>query len=85
MAICTTVDVSGVVHAAGNIALNDCTGFVLLDKADWVQNGLIQSLITIPSSEDFQTIFSAGFVTPMAIGLVAWACAAIISFWNKDD
>ena len=84
MAICTTVDASGVVHAAGNIAINDCTGFVLLDKADWAQNGLVQQLFALPTGDDFATLWTAGFVTPMTIGLVAWAVAMIISIWRKD-
>lgn len=79
MAICATVDVSGVVHAAGSTPLNDCTGFVLLDKADWIVNGMVQGLFTIPTGEDFQALWAAGFVTPMAIGLIAWAVSAIVS------
>lgn len=85
MAICAQVDATGVVRAAGNIPLNDCAGFVMLDKADYVQNGLIQSLMTIPTGDDFATAWQAGFVTPMAIGLVAWACAAIIGMFRDRD
>lgn len=85
MAICTTIDASGVVHAAGNIAINDCTGFVLLDKADYLQNGLVQQLFTIPTGDDFATLWHAGFTTPMAIGLVAWACAVLVGMWKERN
>lgn len=85
MAICTTVDASGVVHAAGNISINDCTGFVLLDKADYVQNGLVQQLFALPAGEDFSTLWAAGFVMPMTIGLVAWACAVLVSMWKERN
>lgn len=78
MAICATVDGSGVVHAAGSVPLNDCTGFVLLDKADWIVNGIVQGLFTIPSGDDFQALWAAGFVTPITVGLIAWAVAAIV-------
>lgn len=84
MAICATIDASNVVHAAGNIAINDCTGFVLLDKADYAQNGLVQQLFALPTADSFSQLWNAGFVTPMTIGLVAWAVAMIISTWRKD-
>lgn len=82
MAICATVDVSGVVHAAGSIPLAQCTDFVLLDQADWIQNGMVQGLLTIPSGDDFGALWAAGFVTPMAVGLVAWSVAVIIGIFS---
>lgn len=85
MAICATVDELGVVHAAGNTAINDCLGFVLLDKADWAQNGLVQQLFALPSGDDFATLWNAGFVLPMTLGLVAWAVAKIIGVWDTRD
>ncbi len=82
MAICAFLAPTGELIQQAHIPLNECTGFVILDKADWVQYGLIQSLITIPNSADAQTAWMAGFVTPMAVGLVAWACAALVNFWK---
>lgn len=82
MAICATVDAVGVVHAAGSVALNDCTGFVLLDKADWIMNGMVQGLFTIPSGQDFEALWAAGFMTPMVLGLIAWGVAKLLGMMN---
>lgn len=82
MAICATVDGTGLVHAAGSVPLTECTGFVLLDKADWLLNGLVQGLLTIPSGDDFAALWAAGFITPMAIGLIAWAVSSVVTMWR---
>lgn len=82
MAICAALDAAGVVIQQATIPLEQCTGFVLLDKADWVQNGLIQSLITIPNSADFQALWIAGFATPMAAGLVAFCVGKIAGMFD---
>jgi hypothetical protein len=82
MAICAQIDASGFVKELATVALNDCTGFVLLDKADFVSNGLVQTLITIPAGEDFATAWSAGFIPPMTIGLIAWSVAKIVNMWR---
>lgn len=84
MAICATVDVSGVVHAAASVPLNECTGFVLLDQSDWIVNGLVQSLFTIPAGEDVQALWALGFIPPMTLGLVAWAAAMCIGVFKRD-
>jgi len=83
MAICATIDGAGVVHAAGSIPLGECTGFVLLDQADWIANGVVQGLLTIPAGDDFAALWYAGFSTPITLGLVAWSCAAIIGIWKR--
>ena len=82
MAICATVDANGVVQAAGNIAINDCLGFVLLDKADYAQNGLVQQLFALPTGDDFAMLWQAGFLVPVCIGLVAWGVSKIVNFWR---
>ena len=82
MAICAALDLAGQIVQQATIPLEQCTGFVLLDKADWVQYGLVQSLITLPDTADFQTAWMAGFVTPMAIGLVAYCVGKICSVWD---
>lgn len=82
MAICAVVDGAGFVKAMSGVALNDCTGFVLLDKADWLTNGLVQSLITIPAGDDFAVVWAAGFMVPMSVGLVAWAVSRIVNMWR---
>lgn len=79
MAICAVVDWAGFVRALPAVSLNDCTGFVLLDKADWITNGMVQGLFTIPSGEDFQALWAAGFVLPMTIGLIAWGVSKIVN------
>lgn len=83
MAICAVVDVSGVVSAAGSTPLAECTGFILLDQADWILHGAVQGLLTIPAGEDFAALWYAGFATPITLGLVAWSCAAIIGIWKR--
>lgn len=82
MAICATVDGSGIVHAAANIPLNECSSFVLLDKSDWIGNGLVQGLTTIPAGEDFAALWAAGFIVPMTIGLIAWAVFKVVQMWR---
>jgi len=82
MAICAALDASGVVIQQATIPLNSCTGFVLLDKADYVQNGLVQGLLTIPAGADFQALWMSGFVTPMAVGLVAYCVGKIVSVFD---
>lgn len=79
MAICAVVNGAGFVKALPGVSLNDCTGFVLLDKADWITNGMVQGLFTIPAGEDFQALWSAGFVLPMTIGLIAWGVSKIVN------
>lgn len=82
MAICAYLNASGQLVQNAVVALNDCTGYVILDKADWTQYGLVQSLITIPNSADFQAAWQAGFITPMAIGLVAWCVSKIVKMFD---
>lgn len=82
MAICAVLDASGFVVQQAAIPLEQCAGFVLLDKVDWVQYGLVQSLITIPTADEFQTVWAAGFITPMAIGLIAYCVEKILSIWD---
>jgi len=82
MAICAAIDAAGVVIQQASIPLEQCAGFVLLDKADWTQYGLIQSLITIPAGADFQAAWMAGFVMPAAIGLVAYGVGKICSMFD---
>jgi hypothetical protein len=83
MAICAVLDASGYVIQQAATALDACQGFVMLDKADWTQYGLVQSLITIPNSADFSAAWMAGFVPPMAVGLVAACVSKIISVWDN--
>jgi thiamine transporter ThiT len=83
MAICAALDLAGQIVQQATIPLEQCTGFVLLDKADWVQYGLIQSLITIPEVADFRTAWMAGFVTPMVVGLVAYCVGKLCSIWDR--
>lgn len=78
MAICVFLDASGFVREAVGVSLNDCTGFVLLDKSDWISNGLVQSLITIPAGEDFAAVWAIAFTLPCTIGLIAWAVSKIV-------
>ncbi|MBK7955716.1 MAG: hypothetical protein IPK02_18210 [Candidatus Accumulibacter sp.] len=78
MAICATVDVAGFVKMLPGVALNDCTGYVLLDKADWINNGLVQGLLTIPAGEDFAALWGAGFVLPVTLSMIAWAVSKIV-------
>jgi len=82
MAICAALDAAGVVIQQASIPLNQCTGFVLLDKADWTQYGLIQGLITIPAGSEFAAAWMAGFAVPMVAGLAAHCVQQIISIWN---
>jgi len=83
MAICIAMDNQGRFIQMAGVSLNDCTGFVMLDKADWVQYGLVQSLITIPDSQTFQAAWLAGFVTPMVIGLIAYCVGKVVAVWNQ--
>ena len=76
------IDASGFVKQQAAVSLNDCTGYVLLDKADWVSNGLVQSLITIPAGEDFAAVWATAFVIPVSIGLIAWAVAKIATVFR---
>lgn len=82
MAVCVMVDASGFVKQLAGVALGDCTGYVLLDKADWVSNGLVQSLITIPSGEDFAAVWATAFIVPVSIGLIAWTVAKIVNVFR---
>ena len=84
MAICAALNASGQVIQQAATALNDCTGFVLLDKADWLQYGMVQGLITIPSGAEFAALWAAGFVVPVTLGLIAYCVGQLVKFWDKD-
>lgn len=55
------------------------TGTLAVTTCDPAQN---YKAFTIPDSADFGAAWSAGFITPMAVGFVAWCCSKILSIWN---
>lgn len=83
MAICVVLDAVGAVVQQAVVPLAQCSGFVLLDKADWTQYGLVQSLITIPSGADFAAAWMVGFTVPAAVGLIAYCAGRICAMWDS--
>ena len=58
--------------------VGDCTSYVIVDAAEFYQN----SVFDIPDGTTLAGFFSAGFVVPMTIGLVAWGVGKLVNFFN---
>lgn len=75
----TAITYSVTTRQITNNGLYSRTGTLAVTTCDPAQN---YKAFTIPDAEDFGAAWSAGFVTPMAIGFVAWCCSKIVSMWN---
>lgn len=88
MPLCTAVDSqTGVVIAQAFKSVADCTGYVLLDKADYANYTLLQQIWEIPSQQDLSVLWAAGFSLPITLGLISWGVHIVANFFIRkyDD
>lgn len=83
MAVCVQFDQTGaLVSVPGNLSMNQCTTFIALEPAEYRQIVTANSLYALPASQDFATVWAAGFVLPLSIYMVAWGVAKLVNFFN---
>jgi len=76
-----------IVEQGGKLVLTtippeSCPGFIVWNATEYQNMANLLPVFGIPSAVDLAAAWQAGFVIPMALGLVAWAAAKIISIWK---
>lgn len=64
--------------------LAECSGYVLLDAAEFAEVPTLTTLFAVPAQEDMQQAFGVGFGLPMICYLVSWAYGSVIRFATKN-
>lgn len=83
MALCVEFNIDGVLAVvAGSLPIAQCPAFVLIEAQDYQQIVMANNLFALPTTQDFATAWSVGFVLPVTLYLVTWAVASVVNFFK---
>lgn len=84
MALCVVVDQSG------NIVVDpllppaeQCQGYLLVSDGEYQQIVAANNIFAVPTIQELQTAWMAGFVVPMIAGLTAWAVGSVVNMFKE--
>jgi len=78
MALCVYLDASTGQITSDATPPADCSGYVLLDAADYTASIAVQPFFGLPSPDDAAVAWGIGFVLPMTLALISWAIASVV-------
>lgn len=78
MAICAHIDATTGALIPNTTPIDQCTAYVIATQSDY----LAFSIFNIPAQGDLAAAWYAGFITPMALSMVAFAAAKLVNFWR---
>lgn len=83
MSACVQFDQNGaLIVVPGNLPASQCPAFIVVEPAEYQQITAANGLYALPTTQDFATAWSVGFVLPMTLYLVAWAVASIVNHFK---
>lgn len=63
--------------------LAECTGFVLMDKAEFDATPTLASLFAMPETIDLQKTFAKAFGLPVLLWFVAYGIGTVVQFIRR--
>lgn len=77
MAACAVIANGAITLTADPVG--SCPGYVLQDAAEYMLNSTLAGLVARPDVAEFAAVWAAGFILPISLALVGWACGAVMS------
>lgn len=61
-----------------SVPVGECTGYVILTAGDWVGS----SVWALPSIDEITLVWSAAFILPTTLFLIAWAIGRVLNLFK---
>lgn len=74
---CASVLIDGTV-VVNTIPINQCTGYVIVDSADYGGSTIWQ----VPEIADLSAIWALAFSLPMSIFLISWSIGSVVRMFK---
>jgi hypothetical protein len=84
MSLCVEF-VSGVLQVVGgNPPPASCSAYLLVDATEYQQIVAANNIFAVPTVQELQAAWTAGFLVPMVAGMAAWAVGSVVNMFKGD-
>jgi hypothetical protein len=84
MALCVLVDQSGNIVADPLLPPPEqCQAYLLVGSNEYQQIVAANNIFAVPTVQELQAAWMAGFVVPMIAGLTAWAVGSVVNMFKE--